>query len=409
MRYVSLTIIISWLLLLCSNQQIVANGILIPKLSLNKTEIDYCSQSNSYNEFVLTIDLGTTIIPADSLFFVNLAFAYNKEKVVIDMPLKIGTLAEQFTKHLTTVWANFDYKYNYYNFQAYTLNTPVSGTKPLIKFKGRFLTDTIDETDFSMAVFELSEEFNRKYSVGKEDTIKLYARPAEKEDRIVKIEAKEKKIVFNENIKINKINYDLSVANLKHFESFFAEFEIKEENKNYFEISDFKINDMFNYKIIEQNKIKLLLELKVKEKKEINSEINNICELTIVSNLCGLEDDTIKSGIYSNIKNINKNSCSMIPQNDFVELVSEVNGSVKFIENNKINIDYNNFENKLSVFANSAIKHVRILNVLGQQVIEKKCDLLTNKVELNLKNINLGVYLLEIIADKPYTKKLIIN
>ncbi|NLJ14193.1 MAG: hypothetical protein GX372_02910, partial [Ignavibacteria bacterium] len=83
MRYVSLTIIISWLLLLCSNQQIVANGILIPKLSLNKTEIDYCSQSNSYNEFVLTIDLGTTIIPADSLFFVNLAFAYNKEKVVI--------------------------------------------------------------------------------------------------------------------------------------------------------------------------------------------------------------------------------------------------------------------------------------------------------------------------------------
>lgn len=408
MRYVSLTIILSWLLLLCSNQQIVANGILIPKLSLNKTEIDYCSQSNSYNEFVLTVDLGTTIIPADSLFFVNLAFAYNKEKVVIDMPLQIGTLAEQFTKYLTTVWANFDYKYNYYNFQAYTLNAPVSGAKPLIKFKGRFLTDTIDETDFSMAVFELSEEFNREYSIEKEDTVKLYARPVEKEDRIVKIEAKEKKIVFTENIKTNKINFDLSVANLKHFESFFAEFEIEEENKNYFEISGFKINNLFNYEIIEQNKTKLLLELKVKEKKEINLEINDICELTIVSNAYDVKD-TIKSGIYSNIKNINKNSCSMIPQNDFVELVSEVNGSIKGIENNKINIDYNNFENKLSVFANSAIKHVRILNVLGQQVIEKKCDLLTNKVELNLKNINLGVYLLEIIADKPYTKKLIIN
>ncbi len=408
MRYVSLTIIISWLLLLCSNQPIVANGILTPKLSLNKTEIDYCSSSNFYNEFVLTIDLGTTIIPADSLFFVNLAFAYNKEKVVIDMPLKIGTLAEQFTKHLTVVWANFDYKYNYYNFQAYTLNAPVSGKKPLIKFKGRFLTDTIDETDFSMAVFELSEEFKREYSVGKEDTVKLYARPVEKGDRIVKIEAKEKKIIFNENININKINYDLSVANLKHFESFFAEFEIKEENKNYFEINDFKISEMFNYEIIEQNKTKLLLELKVKEEKEINSEINDICELTIVSNAYEVKD-TIKSGISSNIKNINKSSCSMIPKNDFVELVSEVNGSIEFIENNEINIDYNNFENKLSVFANSAIKYVRILNILGQQIIEKKCDLLANKVELNLNNINLGVYLLEIIADKHYTKKLIIN
>ncbi len=389
------------------------NNIIVPKLILNKTEIDYCSASPKAKEFVISLYIGDDIKPSDSLLYVNVAFAYNKNKVIIDMPLLMGTISEQFSSHCTSIWDEFDYTYNYYNFQAYNILKPVYGEEalPLISFKGRYVTaDTIDETDFSIAVLEFAEEFKREYVVGNEDTIKLYSRPVEKEDRIISIKAEKDTFLFDGSI--NKedtvlVNYSLDISELKHFENFELEFRIDSLAEE-FEIFDFEINDNFSYELIEKEKTKLIFNIKKQDL--IDNLTEYFCKLLIKNLNNKNKEDTIRTVLYSNIKNINKSSCSMFTKLDTIFLVSNKikDGSISIIDNN-IEFEYNELNYKLLINLCN-LSDIYIYDVYGHQM-QINPRILNQGIEIDLSNLCSGIYFVELksLDNKIYRKKLTIN
>lgn len=421
MKYIISTTMMIWLLLLCSSQVMVANNTIVPKLVLNKTEIDYCSESTTAKEFVISLDIGN-ILPEDSLFSVNIAFAYNRDKVIIDMPLLTGTLSEQFKTTCTAVWDEYDYTYNYYNFQAYNIYNPVYGNRPLVSFKGRFLTaDTIDETDFSIAVIEFAEEFQREYVTGNEDTVRLYARPVKKENRTITINADVDTLVFDGNINKDTllVNYNLNVAQLKHFESFDLEIGINDFLED-FEIFDVELNNNFEWEIIEREKNKLLL--KVNKKENIDNLVNEFCKLSIRNLNVNNEDDTIRTYLYTDINNINGASCSMLAKLDTVTIISnkldkqtdiddgeEEEDDDSIINNKNIKFEYNYINHNLLINI-CDLSEIYIYDVFGRQmqIIPK----ISNQfIEVNLSNLCSGIYFVELkkLDNIIYRKKLTIN
>lgn len=421
MKYIISTTMMIWLLHLCSSQVMVANNTIVPKLVLNKTEIDYCSESTTAKEFVISLDIGN-ILPEDSLFSVNIAFAYNREKVIIDMPLLTGTLSEQFKTTCTAVWDEYDYTYNYYNFQAYNIYNPVYGNRPLVSFKGRFLTaDTIDETDFSIAVIEFAEEFQREYVTGNEDTVRLYARPVKKENRTITINADVDTLVFDGNINKDTllVNYNLNVAQLKHFESFDLEIGINDFLED-FEILDVELNNNFEWEIIEREKNKLLL--KVNKKENIDNLVNEFCKLSIRNLNVNNEDDTIRTYLYTDINNINDASCSMLAKLDTVTIISnkldkqtdiddgeEEEDDDSIINNKNIKFEYNYINHNLLINI-CDLSEIYIYDVFGRQmqIVPK----ISNQfIEVNLSNLCSGIYFVELkkLDNIIYRKKLTIN
>lgn len=421
---------------LIPNQILNAEEVIVPKLFLNKYEIDYCSDIDKEKEFIITLDLGE-IFYSDSLYDVDLVFAYDKKKVVILAPLLIGTLSEYFQATTNSVWDNLSYKYNYYNFQGYRL-TPVYGKRPLIKFVGKILVDSIDTTDFSIGYINLSEEFSRKYIQSNDDTIKLYSKPKSNSKNLVKLVLNDS--IYQNEIEISNKNStaevpcDLILENPKYFENFKIKFTLKRENdgiddgsnnkKNSIDdldnivdirITDFVVDDRFTYSVIERSDTDLLLNLTVNHAITSN-KIIDFCDIKIEK-----EKYSEHSGVMFlsiDIFDINESSCSSLVEGATALKInsvykSDTTGIIDKQENNKINnIDYGFYNNTLLVNSSKEIKKIKIMDILGRVIYDLNGTELIDKYNIK-KQLDLRdncIYLLEILQENNILRtKMIIN
>ncbi len=413
-----------WLLCIGSSQISMMADVLIPKIKIDKTEIDYCNPSTTAKEFVLSVELGE-IYSSDSLTGMNVYIAYEKDKVVLDMALVYNTLAAQITnseyifiKHYT----EFDDVYNYLSFSATNIEEEVGGkiqvktlkgNLPLIKIRGVCKVDSIDELKFSIPKIVLPNEFKRDYDVDLKDTARLSVKALEKAERTIQLVSNTLSHKFDKPKDTVQIDYKLNISNSKHLNDFMVEFLLDEVDDEYdnFEIKKFQINELFDYGIIEQNSAKLVLKISIpKQNQQQLSGETDFVQATIVRHAQN-SIDTIKNKLKANIYDVNLAACSKqsLPIN--TELISVPNaGSIVEEQDGIVQIDYDHINRCLKIESDKYIKSVKMIDLLGQDIINNDLTNQTNAV-IDLSTKQNGIYFIEIhvLNKEVIRKKIVIN
>ncbi|MGQ9819652.1 MAG: hypothetical protein ACUVQ1_06990 [Candidatus Kapaibacteriales bacterium] len=336
-------------------------------------KIDVCGSENQ-KTFVLAVDLGQ-IYFADSLFGFNYELVYDTGNVEFVNVLYLNTLAEMFELKAFSNNARLG-KVNGYAMTASLL--PVAGNKPLLAFAFKWKNKCSDSALFQISYIEFTDEFKVKIT----DYVPtvIYGEVAQQEDRRL----------------------------LCSFENKFL---------------------LTNQDTVETN-----LMLRIPNNSGANDLILNIISegvtidtvYSVTGNIIPVELTKYDYGYKIHLENINDNGQNALfgfrlaldtNKNDFIIKINpELDLYCKCItkiENDSLKIRYQK-DTMATVFGSSnidlnEIKHVYIINLLGQLKMLSKEILIDLKSAKFIDTLESGAYIMVVITTKNEKKIKMIN
>ena len=382
-----------WLLLLCGSQMRVEaqQDTIKPKLVLNRAEIDLCN-SNIGRDFVLTIDLGKTIVQTDSLFIAEIIFLYKREKMLIDGYLTMGTLFEQFDPtyfYFKTFPANVSGEYDTVMMQGMRLFTAVGGHTRLVNFTGRLLGDITECEcfDFIIESIFLGNDFKIPYISQYPDTTELCLINRNLPDRKISIKGFEDSYTIDSLEDTLRLDFFVEVANKKNLKSFNIELNINNEFFDDVEIANIYTDNI----ILVRTDTNCIIKIDNIDTTNINSA------KILTAELIRKRNEEANVIIHFEINEINECACSMngdaksveINLPEKVSIVGELNEGITILESGDM----------ILLKSNDEITYFKLIDLYGVEInygIERIGDkeVLFDKIKLAK-----GVYFIKVITN----------
>ena len=395
-----------WLLLLCSSQmEVEAQDTIKPKLVLNRTEIDICSD-NIVRDFVLGIDIETTISTTDSLYIAEIVILHKKGNVLIDGYLTLGTIFERFNSDYTDFKrrnARGDAEYDTVILQGMNILTAATGGPRLVNFTGRVIgnVDELECFDFIIEDIYLGDDFKRKYIGQYADSTELCLVRKNLPERKISIKGIEDYYRIDSLEDTLRIDLFVEVANKKNITDFNVELKIEDK---FFD--DIKFSDVYSdYVVVKNTDTNCIIKVDNVDTATINSA--KLLTLELVRN----QKESAMAVIHCEINEINECSCSMNGESSKFEVDLPEMVSIREESDDKILIREQ--EEYITLVAKNKITYCKLVDLYGVEVdcrIERvgECEVIFDKTKLAS-----GVYFIRIVTNNKIKQlqniKLIIN
>ena len=414
-KYTLILALLCWLL--CYSNQPVMGFEIEPILSIDKNEIDICDTSQYSREFILTIDLGQIINPADSLYGAEVWLGYDigkLEMMQVLTPFSLFNGIESRTKI-------FEYYYIIEN--ANMGKKLLYGNRVLLRVQGKLKNsyNDIGNAKIFIARMFLGDEFKLSYEKGlmghnenSSNSVVLNIVNKTMPERQIAVKSDIEEYKINSIDEELKIDYFLEVKNSKNLKKIVCEFKSANANNSGnnddIEIKSFeKINnsEIFDYQILEHNENKLVLELTLKEETN-NININNkepIGSLILKRNKSAYSEYNVKS----NIIDVNVGSCLTANNEQSVLVINEEDENI-LVDAQK-SIECITIGKNLVIKSFDKINKIVIYTVIGNEVLNfvNENNFVNEKI-IDLNSMKAGIYFLQINTENKIKNiKLIVN
>lgn len=356
-------------------------------------EVNLCKYRG--DEIILTIDVGE-ITPSDKFFGYELGLSYDNTKVVFDKFLPNGTLTEFFDiekKGMNVITEGTKTTLDVYAV-TFSINNSISGDRPLIAFGGKFIGECTDSALAWIEWLEFTDEFQPTIkslsnldingNIPVDSTVYLRAEILQLIDTM---EYQKPKPIYLKVEKNNSFTID----------EFMLTFEIEEG----FELGEVIILfDDIEAELIEKSSRKIVYSIK----NSSFESLENILSVEII-NVSTQEfhdaDASMKIKILDTcgcVNTVYDDKFNFIGAYEDPTTVSDVD--VFVFQQHEKNINISTHDDN--------IKRIQIYNVIGQMVYSHESY--EQFIEINLSDMNAGIYFVRITNDKTNKiEKLILN